>query len=147
MSYANLSDLRERLGDRAYVQLTDDTGSGVADDGLAAEALRGAEGEMNSYLARRYAVPVQVADEPDVAALLKAVALDLAEYRLYGRRPSVPDHVRMNRDAAIRWLQLVADGHTILPARREPAGNPATGIAGEISGSPRVLTRDEMENL
>jgi phage gp36-like protein len=147
MGYASLTDLRERLGDQTYVQLTDDAGTGVADEDVASEALGGAEGEMNSFLARRYAVPVQTGDEPEAAALLKSVAIDLAEHRLHSRRSSIPEHVRANREAAFRWLQLVAAGQAILPVHCEPAGNSAMGFAGKISGSPRVLTREEMGSL
>ena len=147
MSYASLTDLRERLGDLVYVQLTNDVGTGVPDGDVAGEALGGAEGEANSFLARRYAVPVDATDEPEVAALLKSITLDLAEYRLHSRRSIVPEDVRLKREASLRWLQLVAAGQAVLPARREAPGNPATGIAGQIVGSPRVLTRKELERL
>jgi phage gp36-like protein len=147
MSYASLTDLQERLGGAVYVQLTDDVGTGVPDEDVAGEALGGAEGEANSFLARRYAVPVETAEEPEVAALLKSITLDLAEYRLHSRRSSVPQDVRLKREAAVRWLQLVAAGQAVLPTRREQAGNPALAFAGEMVGSPRVLTRKELDKL
>ncbi len=147
MSYASLSDLEDRLGSAVYLQLTDDAGAGTPDEAVAGEALGGAEGEMNSFLARRYAVPVAVAGEPEVAALLKSIALDLAEYRLHARRAGVPDDVRAKREAALRWLQLIAAGQAVLPARSELAGNPALAFAGEVACAPRVLSRKEMENL
>lgn len=147
MSYATLSDLEDRLGSAVYLQLTDDAGSGAPDEVVAGEALGGAEGEANSFLARRYAVPVEAADEPEVAALLKSMALDLAEYRLHARRGHVPEDVRVKCEAALRWLQLVAAGQAVLPARRELRGNPALAFAGEVAGAPRVLSRREMENL
>ncbi|HSW47008.1 MAG TPA: DUF1320 domain-containing protein, partial [Phycisphaerae bacterium] len=103
MTYASLTDLEGRLGSAVYVQLTDDAGTGSADPSKAAEALSGAEGEMNSYLGRRYAVPVDVTADEQLAAVLKSMALDLAEYRLYARRPTMPTTVAHRHDAAAHW--------------------------------------------
>ena len=147
MAYASLTDLEQRLGSAVYVQLTDDVGTGVPDADVADEAMRGAEGEVNSFLGRRYAVPVETAGEEQMAAVLKSVTLDLAEYRLHTRRPTMPEDVRRKREAAVRWLQLVAAGQAVLPSSRELADNPALAPAGEVVGSPRALTREEMENL
>ena len=60
MSYLANSDIEKRLGAAAYVQLTDDEGTGSANQDRVDEARLGAEGEANSYLARRYAVPVDL---------------------------------------------------------------------------------------
>ena len=147
MAYASLTDLEQRLGSAVYVQLTDDVGTGVPDADVANEALNGAEGEVNSFLGRRYAVPVEAAGEAQLAAVLKSVTLDLAEYRLHARRPTMPEDVRRKREAAVRWLQLVAAGQAVLPSSRELADNPALAFAGEVTGSPRVLSRKEMERL
>ena len=147
MAYASLTDLEQRLGSAVYVQLTDDVGTGEPDADVANEALRGAEGEVNSFLGRRYAVPVETAGEEQLAAVLKSVTLDLAEYRLHARRPTMPEDVRRRREAAFRWLQLVAAGQAVLPSSRELADNPALAQAGEVTGPPRVLSRTEMERL
>ena len=147
MGYASLADLEMRLGGAAYVQLTDAAGTGQADAEVAAEALGGAEGEVDSYLARRYAVPVAVAGEPAAAAVLKSVTLDLAEHRLHARRPTMPNDAIRRREAAVRWLERVAAGQAVLPTAREPAGNAALGIAAEAVGAERVMSRKGMENL
>ena len=147
MAYASLTDLEQRLGSTVYVQLTDDAGTGAADSDVANEAMQGAEGEANSYLGLRYAVPVALSGEEQLAAVLKSVTLDLAEYRLHARRPTMPEGVRQRREAAVRWLQLVAGGQAVLPSSRELADNPALGMTGEVVGSPRVLTRKEMKRL
>jgi len=147
MGYATNADVEERLGTALYVQLTDDTGTGSADTDKVTEARQGAEGEVNSYLGRRYSVPVDVAAHAEVAGVLKSVTLDLVEFRLHERRPPVPEDVRRKRDAAVKWLEMVASGAVVLPAGSELAGNPALGISGRVVGAERVLTREEMGNL
>ena len=46
MSYVSNSDIEERLGSTAYVQLTDDAGAGSADLDKVAEALYGEEAHV-----------------------------------------------------------------------------------------------------
>ncbi|NLX12498.1 MAG: DUF1320 domain-containing protein [Phycisphaerales bacterium] len=147
MSYATHADLEGRLGTAAYVQLTDDVGSGVADVDKASVALREAEGEVNSFLGRRYAVPVDAGGQEALAALLRAVTLDIAEYRLHARRLLVPDAVTRKREAALAWLRRVASGEAVLPAVRELPRNAAEGIGAGIIGPERIMSREELEGL
>lgn len=147
MSYATNADIEERLGSTAYVQLTDDEGSGSADEDKVTEARLAVEGEVNSYVGRRYAVPVTVTGNEELAGVLKGVTLDLVEYRLHARRPPVPEEIRRKRDASVQWLQRVASGAVVLPAVSELATNPASGITGEVTGAPRVMSREALEDL
>ena len=73
MAYISNADIQERLGSQTYVQLTDDDGDAVADVGVVDEARLGAEGEVNSYLARRYRVPIDLAVNPELADLLATI--------------------------------------------------------------------------
>ena len=129
MAYITNSDIEQRLGHLAYVQLTDDTGTGAANENIVTEARLGAEGEMNSYLGRRYAVPVDLDAYADAAGVLKSVALDLAEYRLHARRATAPAEAKAKRDAAMRWLASIAAGEVVLPTTVEPTANPAAAFA------------------
>lgn len=147
MGYITNADIEERLGPSAYVQLTDDTGGGVADTGKVDEARLGAEGEVNSYLALRVAVPVDLSRWPELAGILKSVVLDLVEYRLRGRRPPVVVSVSRRRDEAVRWLEQVARGEALLPARGEVEANTATGTAGTALGPARSLSRETLRDL
>lgn len=144
MSYATNADVQTRVGTIRYVQLTDDSASGVADESKVTQARVAAEAEVNSYVGRRYAVPVSTAGQGDVAAALLAVTVDLAEHRLYERRPPVPEDVRRRREAAIQWLEAVASGAVVLPASVELA---EAGGRVTVSGRGRVLTREEMERF
>jgi phage gp36-like protein len=147
MAYTTNADVEERLGPATYVLLTDETGSGVADEGRVTEARLGAEGEVDSYLGRRYAVPVDVGAHPEVLGVLKSMTLDLIEYRLRARRPPVPDIARQKRDAVVQWLERIASGQAVLPSLVEVAGNEAAGVAGRAVGPARGLSRGEMEDL
>ena len=146
MGYITNSDIEERLGTAAYVQLADDDGNGVADVGVVDEARLGAEGEVNSYLGRRYSVPVSLTTHPDLADVLASFTLDLAEYRLRLRRPPVPDDARRRRDQAIEWLTRAAEGRIELPSAVGVAGSSARGTIAAVTGEKRVLTRDELSD-
>ena len=144
MGYITNADIEERLGSVAYVQLADDDGNGVAEVGVVDEARLGAEGEVNSYLGRRYSVPVSLTTHPDLADVLASFTLDLAEYRLRLRRPPVPDDARRRRDQAIEWLTRVAEGRIELPSAVGVAASSARGTIAATTGEKRLLTRNEL---
>ncbi len=147
MAYITNADIQERLGDAAYVQLTDDDGDGIADVGVVDEARVGAEGEVNGYLAMRYLLPIDLSVHTDSADVLASVALDLAEYRLRSRRPPVPDEAVRRHTQAIAWLQSVSQGTIELPstAGGVPAGS--RGPIAEVTGEDRILSHDEMSDF
>ncbi|MCK4659164.1 MAG: DUF1320 domain-containing protein [Phycisphaerae bacterium] len=144
MSYIANTDIETRLGAERYVQLTDDSGSGAANTDVVDEARQGAEGEVDSYLARRYAVPIDLSANSELTPLLMTVTLNLVEYRLHGRRPPVPADVLAKRDAAIGWLREVALGVIELPSATSLSSNPATGFRAATTGDVRVMSREEL---
>lgn len=147
MAYITNADIQERLGNATYVQLADDDADGSADVGVVNEARSGAEGEVNSYLARRYLVPINLITHPDLADLLASIALDLAEHRLRARRPPVSEDARLRRSQAVDWLERVADGRVDLPSATPVASNTTRGTIGKSSGEERLLTRDELSDV
>ncbi len=142
MAYITNSDIQTRLGNATYVQLADDNGAGAADTAVVDEARVAAEGELDSYLAVRHSVPVDVTAHPELAGVLKSAALDLAEYRLRLRRPPVSEDARRRRDQTIEWLRLIGTGTIALPSITVPAGK---GTVARVSGATRVLSRTELE--
>lgn len=111
------------------------------------EARLGAEGEANSYLAARYATPVVLTGESEVAAVLRTFVLDLAAYRLHGRKPPIPADVVRRRGEAIEWLARVASGLVQLPAVAAPSAPTSLGALADASGGERVMTRAALEQL
>lgn len=147
MSYVTNSDVEAWMGAESYVELTDDGGTGVADEKKVDEALLGGEGEANSYLATRYAVPVVITEEPEVEAVLRSFILDLVSYRLHSRRPPVPPDIVRRREDAVTWLGRVASGIVQLPSAVPVSESGALGTLGETVGPQRTMTRETLDDL
>lgn len=146
MAYVTSDDIQERLGGDVLVQLADDDGDGAADAGVIEEVLRGAEGEVNAYLARRYQLPIDLGVHADLVDVLRTVTLDLAEYRLRSRRPPVAEVAIRMREQAVDWLRRVADGEIELPSAT-PVPPRSTARPGAASfGDDRVLSREELSD-
>ncbi len=145
MSYITDADIERRLGIAALVQLTDDAGTGSANAEAIAEAREGAEGEVNSYLARRFRVPIDVGLHDELASSLATVSLDVVAHRLHVRRPPIPPEVASQYEAAVSWLANVANGDVALPAESELAG--AVGVTARASGNAAVLSKDGLAGL
>ena len=147
MAYITNADIEERLGTTVYVQLTDDSGTGSADLDKVDEARLGAEGEADSYLGLRYAVPVDLTVFGETAAVLKSFVLDLAAYRLHSRRPPVLADVGRRRNEAVNWFRRVADGGVVLPVDKEVTPSSSVGTRASVTGAQRVMSRDELSDL
>ena len=143
MAIITNADIEQRLGSDTYVQLTDDDGDGVADVGLVDEARLGAEGELESYLAQRYQVPIDTGAQPALVGVLTSIALDLVEYRLRSRRPPVPKDAVDRHARVLEWLTGLADGSTSLPSATDLPG----AATAQVIGEKRVLTRSELSDF
>lgn len=144
MSYITNGMIELRVGAAAYAQLADDDGDGVADAAVVDEIRLAAEGEVNSYLAGRYAVPVDLAAFPELSGLVVSAVLDVAEYRLRLRRPPVPVETLRRRAEAVDWLTNLATGVLTLPVEGLPTTT-ARGMVAQATGNARVLTHDELD--
>jgi phage gp36-like protein len=144
MSYATVEDLALRLGPSKYLELTDDEAAGHPNVAQAEEALAAAHAEIDSRLVSRYAAPVDLAGEPETAGLLKSFVLDLAEHRLYARRPPVPEAIRQKATDAREWLHDMLVGRAHLPLVRAAQEPVAHGPLARTSGPARVFRRPQM---
>lgn len=147
MAYISNADIELRLGTAALTQLTDDAGAGVINTSLVDEARSGAEGEVNSYLARRFLTPIDVGAHADVAGLLASVSLDLVEYRLHARRPPIPPSVIQRYRSALDWLGKAASGAVALPSPIPIASPNASGLVSGSVGESVVFSRDDLDGL
>jgi phage gp36-like protein len=132
MPYCAKQDLIDRFGEGELIQLTDRTGAGVINDTVLNRAINDADGEINGYLAGRYALPL--ASTPPVLTLK---ACDMARYYLY--EEAVPDVVKERYANAIAWLKGVAKGDISLGldgagAETDSAGLPEMQSAGSVFG-------------
>lgn len=140
MTYAVQQDLIDRFGADELVQLTDRANppTGQIDTTVVARALTDADEMVNSYVAKRYDLPLA-----SVPGLVKRLACDTARYFLHGQ--SATEQVVKAHDQAIEQLKDIAAGRAVLDiAGAEPA--PA-GATVEISAPERVFSNDTLRDF
>ena len=142
MAYATANDLIARVGNTAAVQLTTESGN-LVDNTVVQAAVDAAQGDVDRHLARRFQTPIDVSLDADLAAALKAVTLDIGEYRLFAHRPPVSETKQKMYDNVVAWLEGVAKGDFNLPGAVTPASqtsdkpttatgySPGKGLGGE----------------
>lgn len=150
MAYVTTTQLRDRLGVTLYARLTDRVAGATASDSVAQQIIDEASGEADSYLARRYATPIDTALHPELSDVLEGRVLDLAEQRAWAGSPfsaGIPARVTAAREAAAAWLIAVANGAADLPGAAPPASRTAADDGPRYSSSERIFVRDELDGL
>ncbi len=150
MAYISTADLSQRLGATLYARLTDRVSGTTADANVAQELVDAAEAEADSFFARRYATPVDLAAHPELAQVLTARVLDLAEYLAWHGSPFIgdpPQRVQTLYAAALRWLEDVANGRLVLPAASPPTSAVAHADQPRQASRARVFSADELDGL
>lgn len=137
MTYALQADMQAALGDGELIQLTDraDPPVGAIDATVLARALEAADGEIDSYLASRYSLPLV-----SVPVILRDCAVDIARYRLHDR--GVPDRVKEAYKDRIAWLRDVASGKASLGLDDL---TPASAGLPEMTSGGRVFARETLD--
>ena len=136
MSYATEADMVTALGEDELIQLTDraDPPVGAIDAAVLTRALEAADGEIDSYLASRYTLPLA-----SVPVILRDCAVDIARYRLHDR--GVPDRVKDEYKNRIAWLRDVAAGKASVGLAPESLTPNSAGLPEMTSGG-RVFARE-----
>lgn len=155
MSYATLDDLKQWLGSRVnppglYDQLTDRVDATTADDAVGQEILDAAHGEVNGWIARRYAVPVDASTDATSAQQLKGVTLNIAEYKAWASNPvrkTIPERVADNYATAVKWLTAVTSGKAALPGAAEIPAATINGPKATAIGHEQRFTEDALKDL
>jgi phage gp36-like protein len=150
VAYITTNELEARLGTTLYARLTDRVNGTTADAAVATALVDEAEAEVDSFLAARYATPVDLARSPGAAEVLAARTLDVAEYRAWIGSPfvsDVPRRIAMLYAEALRWLRDVARGQIDLPTTAPPASPVSRDDVARVTASPRRFTHDELEGL
>lgn len=141
MSYIAQSDLDVYSSDEVLKRLTDDANAGAIDTAKVAECIAAAEGEVNSFLASRYTVPIT----GTVPEIVKEWCVQLATLRLHQRRLRVPDDVWTMAVEARRQLGLVAKGDISLEIGTDPPDTPSSRAAS-FQTNTRVFSRTLMRD-
>jgi phage gp36-like protein len=115
MSYASIDDLIARFGEDELIQSTGtrlSNNARVLDEEKVTRALNDADALINTYLQKRYVIPV--VPVPD---LLIAIASNLARYYLRTRSENsgkISETVKDRFDEAMRQLCELRDGKILL---------------------------------
>lgn len=150
MAYVTTTQLSARLGTTLYARLTDRVNGTTASDSVAQQLVDEAAAIADSYLARRYATPVDLTARPELADVLAARVLDLAEWGAWQSSPFVsdpPQRIHRLREAATRWLQDVADGRIALPATTLPELQNLDDNTPRYTAAARQFRHDELDGL
>lgn len=135
MPYLTVDDYLDRFTIAEATRITDETKSGQPDVERIETAIADAGEYADSFLAKRYVLPIS----PRPAMLVRLVA-DLARENLHGTR--VPEAVERNADKARKLLLDLSAGRATIgvPAGEDaPAQNPSD--VGVVAGDrrPRVF--------
>ncbi|WFE92301.1 DUF1320 domain-containing protein [Roseibium porphyridii] len=141
MAYVTQQDLIDRFGDRELIQLTDRTNLPAAtiDATVVAAKISDAEAMADSYMAKRYKLPLNPV--PDV---LIPIVANMARYYLYGERAETESAVTRNYKNALGWLKDVANGTVQLEAEGVASAQTAGGQIQTVAPD-RVFSRDTLE--
>jgi phage gp36-like protein len=144
MAYITQQGLIERGWERQLVQLTDKTNKPATtiDDTIVARHIVDAESMIDSYLAKRYVLPLA-----QVPPVLEKVAADLAIYFIHGSSIDKDSAVATAYRGTMTWLSEVSKGTVTIEGATPTA--PAQAGGGQIltAGPERQLTRDSLSGL
>ncbi len=150
MAYITITQLQSRLGSTLYARLTDRVNGTTADSTVAQQIVDEAEALANSYLAKRYATPIDLTAHPELSNVLETRVLDLAEYLVWRDSPfvtDIPERVRLLHDETPDWFTSIASGEIDLPASSPPASRTAVDDSPRYTEPPRRFTHDELDGL
>lgn len=141
MGYATQQDMVDQFGEREVIALTDRDNLGTIDEAVLSKALAHADALIDGHLVGRYALPLAGG-----FPLLKHYACDIARYVLSGAEVTEVETVRARYKDAIRYLEGVRDGRTLLgaDASGKVAAEPAR-IA--VVSSERTFTQDSLADF
>jgi phage gp36-like protein len=149
-NYLTESFLLTVFAEQDLIDLTDRRGVGEINQAVLASAIAAAEGEFHSYVARRYAVPLDLESETDeLAETIRGNLVTLLTYRLWSppRKQTMPQSVRDAYKDALAWLQKVADGKVTLGSSTSPAASSESPAATEYDTEDREFTRNRLSGL
>ena len=128
MAYATQADMVKKYSEQQLVELTDraEELTGEIDGDILSAALDDASALIDSYLRRRYALPLS-----PVPAVLRNVCATVAYYELH--RGRYADETRKAYDDVMGYLSQLSAGTVVLDvAGTEPTSAPAQAVADMV---------------
>lgn len=144
MTYCAQQDLVDRFGTTKLIQLTDRVNkpASTINAVTVSERIGDAVSLINSYLAKKYQLPLTV----PVPAVLKTYAIDITWFLLHGEAAGKDSAVRLGFNDAKAWLKSVSQGDVIIEGAGEIIA-PAGGGQIKTSSPDRVFTRKSMSQF
>ncbi|MDE7010743.1 MAG: DUF1320 domain-containing protein [Oscillospiraceae bacterium] len=152
MSYCACGEVREMIKEDALNAIIGDTF--IEEPAKREElvvpiieaAIADADGEIDGYLAKRYAVPLA-----PVPKVINKFSKDIAVYNLFSRigiDEGTDQKTYLNRyNAAVKFLTLVAEGKVSIGADADSDPASAAAIGFTVKASPRLFSRRQMRGM
>lgn len=137
--YVTPDGLLRGISEEHRAQLTDDAGTGEADETVLEDAIADAEAEADAYVQQVYPLPL-----PSVPRLLTRIVVDLAVWHLFGRRQLHDDAVEARHKAAVRLLERIAAGEIALGVAAPPA-KAAGAVYADKTDEDRLFPKHVMD--
>ena len=138
MAYAIQQDIIDRYGDNALYVVADRDGDDAIDDAVVNGALADASDEINTYVGKKYTLPLT-----PVPPLLVRLCVDIALYRL-SPDAAYTEEKRQRYEDAVGILKSLAKGEISLGI--EQSADSRVGNV-ELISSDRQFSRGTMGRL
>lgn len=142
MPYSVKADIQKQISDVELAQISSDSGS-VIDDNVINKAIVDADSIIDSYIAKKYTVPLVT-----VPARINQLSVTIALYLLFSRRSSrqgMDATIEKNYDDAIRFLELAAKGTVTIGIDPPPASS--SDQSAEFKANDRRFTEESMKGF
>lgn len=144
--YCTLQDIERRIGTNRYNQLSRAYAEGTSWGDIVRDTIAEASSIVDSYLMKRYIIPVGDVDDPScpVPLVVRNLTIDIAIYLLWrrtGQAEQQPD-IKEGYEKAVQRLKDIAQGLAEVPAAEKDSNH-----GGAFGADPRVFTSKEMERF
>jgi len=140
MPYATQQNIIDRYSKDLLLLIADRDGDGIADSEVVDPAINDASAEIDTYVAKRYALPMAT----PLPEVLTRLCVDIVVYRLADGADVGTEEKRVRYDDARSLLRLIAKGEVTLGVAE------ATTTSSDViesSSSNRRFNRDSMSGL
>lgn len=142
MPYCTLTDLTTMVDEAELIALTDDDDEGAVDTDITDAAIADADAAIDTYLVKKYTVPMTA----PVPTVIRKLSVDVALYNLFTRRGRVSEAVEQRFKSAITMLRDIAAGRAGIPGAVD-APTSLSDDAVTITSGTRRFTRTTMEGF
>lgn len=124
------------------VQISDFDGDGEEDALLVDDALCEAEGVVNSYVRKRYEVPLAPVPE-----IIRRLTANLAVYILKSRRDAVCEKDAVEQEQRLEWLKGLAEGNIDPGVDITSPSSPTNKPSATARPSSKKVSRESLKGF